>query len=326
MSLCEVRIPTYKRPALLKRALTSLVEQSYPNWQAIVLDDSPDREAQQIVEDFEDDRILYKANQKNLGGVRNIDSAFSSTGDFGGTYAFVLEDDNYLFPDFIAENIHSIEKNQVGIVLRNQEFRIEKDGISTITGETTRGLWFEQGSYDPFQIRARLFFNESISNGGLFWHTGKIKSNLQVGPEVVQFPYQELIRALLIKEPIYFEAKPLCVFTGFHQEENEHSQQPIDKINKLYRSFMGAPNHNRGTQAIHKYLIDTYGSTIIQEAQKLAIKNDRERTLERHLISALYLNYDFKQTSRLEITQYLLKYSLRYYLFEDPFKDFLPSI
>lgn len=324
MSLCEVRIPTYKRPALLKRALTSLVEQSYPNWQAIVLDDSPDREAQQIVEDFEDGRILYKANQKNLGGVKNIDSAFSSTGYFGGTYAFVLEDDNYLFPDFIAENIYSIEKNQVGIILRNQEFRIEKDGNSVTTGETTRGLWFEQGSYDPFQIRARLFFNESISNGGLFWHTGKIKSNLQVGPEVVQFPYQELIRALLIKELIYFEAKPLCVFTGFHQEEK--NQQPVDKINKMYRSFMGAPKHNRGTQAILKYLIDIYGSAIIQEAQKLAITNDRQRTLERQLLNALYLNYDFKQINRLGIIQYLTKYSLRYYLFADPFKNFLASI
>lgn len=72
MSLCEVRIPAYKRPDLLRRALSSLVVQSYPNWQAIVLDDSPDKEALNVIRSFEDDRILYKPNEKNLGVLKNI--------------------------------------------------------------------------------------------------------------------------------------------------------------------------------------------------------------------------------------------------------------
>jgi glycosyltransferase involved in cell wall biosynthesis len=44
MSLCEVRIPTYKRPDLLKRALSNLRKQTYDNWQAIAFDDSPEQE------------------------------------------------------------------------------------------------------------------------------------------------------------------------------------------------------------------------------------------------------------------------------------------
>lgn len=325
MSLCEVRIPTYKRPDLLRRALSSLVEQSYPNWQAIVLDDSPDKEALNVIRSFEDDRILYKPNEKNLGVLKNIDYAFFSKGYLGGTYAFVLEDDNYLFPDFITENIRSLENNKVGIILRNQEVRLEKHGNSTPTGETTRGLWFEQGVYSPFQIRARLFFNESISNGGLFWRTDKIQSNLQVGSNAIHFPYQEIARALLIKEPIYFEEKPLCVFTGFYQEKNT-SETLESRLYKRYKSFIGTPQHNRGTQSILKYLIDTYGNEIVQEAQRLAIKADEEQTLERQLLSALYLNYKFRNLNRLQVARYLTIYSLRYYLFKDSLKEFLDTV
>ncbi|MBW4421992.1 MAG: glycosyltransferase [Myxacorys californica WJT36-NPBG1] len=325
MSLCEVRIPTYKRPDLLRRALSSLVEQSYPNWQAIVFDDSPEKEAQNVVSDFEDNRILYKPNEKNLGGLKNIDYAFSSKGYLGGTYAFVLEDDNYLFPDFIAENIHSLETNRVGIVLRNQEIGLEKYGDSVPTGETTRGLWFEQGIYTPFEIHARLFFNESISNGGLFWHTGKIRSNLQVGSQAIHFPYQEILRAWLIKEPIYFEAKPLCVFTGFYREKN--NDEPLhSRFYRRYKSLMGAPQHNRGTQAILKHLIDTYGTAIVQESRRLAIERDEERTFERQLLSVRYLNYQFRKLNRLEIARYLITYGLRYYLFKNPLKNFLTTV
>lgn len=78
MSLCEVRIPTYKPPGLLRRSLSSLVEQTYSNWNAIVLDDSLEQEAKNVVNKFNDDRIIYKPNEKNIGRAKNIDYAFLS--------------------------------------------------------------------------------------------------------------------------------------------------------------------------------------------------------------------------------------------------------
>ncbi len=322
MSICEIRVPTYKRLQLLKRALSSIVKQTHSNWKAVVFDDSPEQEAKSIVNLINDDRITYQPNKTNLGCSKNIDRAFSPKSYLDATYACVLEDDNYFLPNFIAENIKSIENNKVGIVLRNQEIRLEKNGNSIITGRTTRGHWFEQGLYKPLQIYARLFFSEGIANGGLFWHTDRIKSNLQIGSQVENSWHQKVFRTLNIKENIYFESKPQCVFTEFYQEENL-SYGILDNWNKKYKSLKGAPKHNRGTQAILNYLVKTYDSQIIEEARKIAINANDKRTLERQLLSAFYLNYKFKELSYFEIIQYLCKYGLRYFLFKSPFQKLL---
>lgn len=322
MSLCEVRIPTYKRPDLLRRALNSLVKQTHKNWKAIVMDDSPEREGEPVVTEFKDNRIVYQYNEANLGRAKNLNSAFYTKSYVDGLYACVLEDDNYFFPDFIAENIKSVEAHQVNIVLRNQEIRLEKNGASLVTNTTTRGRWFEGGIYNPLQIQARLFFCEGISNGGLFWHTGRIQSNFQVSSQIDNSWHQEVFRTLQIKEPIFFEPKPLCVFTEFFSEESSN-HTPYNVLYKKYKIFMGGPQHNRGTQAILSYLTNKYGSNIVREAQQLASKTNAEKILERHLINSFYLNYKFSSLSKLEFAQYLIKFTFRRLLVRNTYKEIL---
>lgn len=306
MSLCEIRISTYKRPELLKRAIDSVITQTYDNWCALVFDDSPEQEARVIVEAYKDSRIIYKPHLMNLGRAKNLDHSFQSKAYIGGEYAFVLEDDNYLFPKFIAENIKVIEATGVNIVLRNQEWRLEKNGTSVPTNNTTRGRWFHQGIYDPIELRSRLFFCEGISNGGLFWKTSKIKSNLQIGDQVKHSWHQELFRTLRIEEPICFELYPLCVFTEFERDTR--------------RPFNLAPNWSRASQAIWIYLIDKYGDLIIQEAQKLASEQGVEVLLERNLLNAFYFKYSYEKLGKLEALKTLTKSFLRYLLFPDPFQ------
>ncbi len=40
--LVHIRTPTYKRPAALKRALQSMIAQTWENWVCDVYDDDPD--------------------------------------------------------------------------------------------------------------------------------------------------------------------------------------------------------------------------------------------------------------------------------------------
>jgi len=308
MSLCEVRVPTYKRPELLKRALDSLIGQTYGNWRALVLDDSPAQEARAVVKALNDHRILYQPHEKNLGRSKNIDYAFYAKTYVDGTYAFVLEDDNYLFPGFIEENINALNRNQVSIVLRNQEMRLEKNGASVPMNTTTRGKWFSHGVYTPQQLHTRLFFCEGISNGGLFWNTQTIQSDLQVGEQVEHSWHQELFRTLTVQEKIVFEPTPLCVFTEFE---------------RTYKKLNLSPKHNRGTQSILIYLVKRYGNAIVHDAQKLAIAQDVQPVLERKLLNAFYLKYPFQQTGKIESLSILTKSLARYYFYKDPFKQLL---
>ncbi|MCW9682198.1 glycosyltransferase [Dolichospermum planctonicum UHCC 0167] len=314
MSLCEVRVTTYKRPDLLKRALSSLTVQTYDNWKCLVLDDSPAQEARLVVESFNDNRIIYQPHPNNLGRAKNLDYAFLSTDYIGGLYAFVLEDDNYLFPTFIAENIQSLETHNVNIVLRNAEIRLQTDQASIPTGETNREKWYIQGIYTPFEIYARLFFCEGITNSGLFWRTDKIRSNLQVGSQVKDALHQELFRTLQIKEPIYFEPNPLCVFTLFDTHDHLKNQSALHKKIDLIR-------YRRGVQSILIYLVNKYGEEIVNKAQEIALMTKSESVLENRLLEVFYLNYEFKTNNKFKALSSLSRHLLRALTLPDPYQD-----
>jgi glycosyltransferase involved in cell wall biosynthesis len=312
MSLCEVRVPTYKRPDLLKRALESLIAQTYTNWKCLVLDDSPDQEARAVVEAFEDDRLIYQPHPKNLGRTKNLDFAFQSANYIGGQYAFVLEDDNYLLPTFIEENIQSLETHNVSIVLRNAEIRLQTDQASIPTGETNRGKWFSEGMYEPFEIYSRLFFCEGITNSGLFWRTEKIKSNLQVGDQVKDALHQELFRSLQINEPIYFEPDPLCVFTLFEVHDQLGKRSTLIKRLDLIR-------YRRGIQSILAFLIEEYGSEIVSKAHSIASITGSELVLENRLLEVLYFSYEFEEIRGFQFVNTLFRHFVRNLLIPDPY-------
>ncbi len=315
MSPCEVRIPTYKRPELLKRALLSLQSQTHKNWQALIFDDSPLQEAKPIVEALQDKRLLYQPNPANLGCAKNINRAFQSAPYLNSRYAFVLEDDNYLLPDFIAENINALNHYSVNIILRNQELRIEREGISTPTAVTTRGGWFEQGVYTPLEVHARLFFCEGVSNGGLFWDATQIQSHLQVSAKVEDAWHQELFRTLHIAEPIVFGATPLCIFTEFNSHRFNPTKNTTARIPRL-----SVLKHHRATQAILMALIEKHGVEVVQVAQKIAADRNCDNLLERRLLETFYFKHSFKSIETGVVLKTLLKASVQHLCLGNPFK------
>lgn len=313
--LCEVRMPTYKRPFFLRRALGTLISQTHPNWSALVMDDSPEREAEGVVRNFGDRRIVYRPNASWLGRAGNIDQAFQTAPYFGGAYAFVLEDDNYLFPDFIAANIRSLKTNGVNIILRNQEIRREVDGASIPMGLTTGGTWFEERVYEPHELHVYLLFRTGISNGGLFWDTRAIRSELHVGPEVEHASFQEMLRCWQIVDKVRFEKEPLCVFTYF--DGNDLGIKFTQHDRRLF---------NRTKQSILRHVLRRYGSSVLEPATWIATRNGVQNLLELHLLDAFYTSYDFQYIRGWALVIRLAKSFLRYVLYPDPLRAYYQKI
>lgn len=308
---CEVRIPTYKRPDLLQRAISSLIAQDYPHWQALVMDDSPTQEAKSVVESFADDRLLYSPNPTNLGSAGNLDRAFTSHSLLGGTYACVLEDDNWLLPTFLSENIACLQASHNRLLLRNQAIWLQTQSTSQPTDRTTRGDWFTAKTYTPLELHAHLFFFEGISNGGLFWETS-IQSQLQVGPSVTDAGLQEYCRTLQIQDPLQFEPTPLCCW----------SEMPI---NLSLRNPATNRVFGRGTQAIRMHLIQTCDRSIIKQAEMIAQNLDKVYNFELSLVDALYTNYEFNAISKAQMLKQYCKSYTKYQLIQNPLKEYLPN-
>lgn len=122
----SVTITTYNRADLIKRALNSLLLQTEPAWEAIIVDDGSTDNTESVIKPYmeKDSRIRY-VFQKNMGY-----SLAKNTGIFlsGGKFITFLDSDDEYFPNHL-ETRKKILKNHPdtqflfgGITISGNEF------------------------------------------------------------------------------------------------------------------------------------------------------------------------------------------------------------
>ncbi|MFZ5495233.1 MAG: glycosyltransferase family 2 protein [Verrucomicrobiota bacterium] len=189
----ECRIPAYRRPELLRRALRALQAQTWENWQAIVLDDSPGDEAAEVVRECRDARITHRKNPRQLGAAGNLDQAFRAAPLLGGRYAFVLEDDNAIDPGFITTGVERLARGDISVLSFNQRaVRFDSAGNTEPVGVLRPDQTAEM-TWPPDRLWVNAFLGVSLPNGGYFWRLDR-GVDLAVGPDVREPQLQECVR------------------------------------------------------------------------------------------------------------------------------------
>jgi glycosyltransferase involved in cell wall biosynthesis len=236
--ICEVRVPTFRRPILLKRALFSLIDQSYSNWRCIVFDDCPEHSARSVVEDIHDNRIKYSANVKRLGALGNIDQSFVKEPLLGGRYAFVLEDDNYLLPEHIEKAIRTVEENATKVVFCNQHCEvIVRAGYPGRIGHYQTLNWMYQcGAANPNDLLPALLYSHGFSNGAVFWRMD-CQSDFRIGDLTSCPGIQESLRLLRLRDTAYVSLASTAVWRPGEPESRLWRDRL--SVRKLYRIFAG---------------------------------------------------------------------------------------
>ena len=87
----SVIIPTKNRSHLLKKAISSVLKQTYKNLECIVVDDNSADKTKKIVNNIDDRRLSYFCHKTNKlsSGARNTGFKHSS-----GQYIAYLDDDD----------------------------------------------------------------------------------------------------------------------------------------------------------------------------------------------------------------------------------------
>jgi glycosyltransferase involved in cell wall biosynthesis len=210
-ALVHIRTPTYRRTDALRRCLESLRAQSWPDWVCDVFDDDPDGSGRSVCEEIADPRIRYNHNRTQKFASLNIDQCFSSDNPHGAEYFCVVEDDNYVLPEFIESNIGIIRRLNVDLVLRNQYVEFASGTPDARLSEF--GIFdemFVERTYRPDEFRLSVIPGIGVSNGALFW-SRRARSRLEIG-----FPctatLQEYMRTFSIAEDIHVAMTPLAVW------------------------------------------------------------------------------------------------------------------
>ena len=113
--LVSVVIPTHNRAKLVRRAISSVLGQTYDDFELIVVDDASSDDTEKAVASLGDERIRYIRHETNrhASASRNTGIAHSR-----GKYIAFLDDDDEWLPRKLSEQVDLIESlpHSVGMI------------------------------------------------------------------------------------------------------------------------------------------------------------------------------------------------------------------
>jgi glycosyltransferase involved in cell wall biosynthesis len=98
----SVVIPTFNRSRGLRRALASVLAQSFVDFEALVVDDASTDGTPDLVASFTDPRVRYQRQPINVGVARNWGTGLSLA---RGEFVALLMDDDWYGPEFLAHRV-----------------------------------------------------------------------------------------------------------------------------------------------------------------------------------------------------------------------------
>ncbi|NER51118.1 MAG: glycosyltransferase family 2 protein [Symploca sp. SIO1A3] len=204
--LVSIGIPTYNRPQGLRRALESVIKQTYQNLEIIVSDNCSAEtetegrtETEMIVREFmeQDERIQYVRQEENIGLFYNKKFLFEVS---HGEYFTWLCDDDERSPEYIEVCMEEFDKPEVSSkLLLVNSFSELKDPVqgkvlAVDQGCTTVGLPVSQ----RYQNYISSIYKEQAAVGDLIYGVIKseaIKKAMAVQPNFI--PWDHIFLAQL---------------------------------------------------------------------------------------------------------------------------------
>ena len=304
--LVTVIMCTFRRPRLLKRAMNSVLNQTYPHLKLCIYDDASGDETPEVVAEFvkRDPRVVYQCHEKNLGfflnplqGIDKVDTPF---------FALCADDDIFLSQhlEFAMEGFK--QHPQAGVAC-NQTICIDEEGkvrqVSML--DSRAGLYNpDEGvmlllSKEPTILTSGVVRKEVLDKGVSFDKETGLLIDWDFSFQVAaQFPF-----VLTQKPGVIFVPQVLSYATSSFVE----FQWP--KWLKMYWKLMNHPLLNEDTKkAVEFYLKNRLRSLLVNQG-KQAILEKKFMTAQ---LSAETLK-EFFQSKRLFLKLTLLAAMCKYF-------------
>jgi glycosyltransferase involved in cell wall biosynthesis len=138
-------IPTYRRPALLLRAIVSALGQSEVSLTVNVFDNASGDETTMLVSELaaSDPRLNYHCHERNLGGASNFEYGLRSV---TSSFFSILSDDDYLLPGFYQRALDDLAKNPEAMFWVGLTLNVDEQGT---IWDARVDRWSREGLFFP---------------------------------------------------------------------------------------------------------------------------------------------------------------------------------
>lgn len=149
--LVSVIMPTFNDGKFLAEAIDSILAQSYKTFELIIINDGCTDNTEDIIRNYNDNRIRYIVNSKNRGYIYSLNKGLTHA---KGTYIARMDADDRCPPERLKKQIEFLEQNKDIGVLGGNMISFKENG---------------EIQYHPFPekhdaIRARLIFRNPMAH------------------------------------------------------------------------------------------------------------------------------------------------------------------
>lgn len=159
--MISVIMPVFNGEKFLKEAITSILNQTYLNFEFIIINDGSTDQSEEIIISYKDSRIVYKKNPENFGLIKTLNLAFSMA---KGKYIARMDADDVSHPDRLLKQVDFLE--------HNQDYGLVGTGVNLLNSEKLQLLYhtnhdsikFALAFYCPF-IHPSVMIRRAVIEG-----------------------------------------------------------------------------------------------------------------------------------------------------------------
>jgi glycosyltransferase involved in cell wall biosynthesis len=259
-------IPTYKRPFLLKRAIQSVLNQTFHDFELRIYDNASNDETESIVHEFmnSDHRVKYHCHKENIGSEENFRFGLER---INSSFFTLLSDDDQLLPWFYQTAIDSFAKFTEAKFFTGRTIILERGKFYSVTGSHL----IRDGYYTPLHrdytvpndIWTSMVFRKEVLQG-----IGTID------PESILIDVDFVFR-LCMKYPFISTSKPCAVFTR-HENSVSYNLKQANLLNGFIK-ISNKLRSEKGFSKKHKQKIEdewsyVFAKTIFNDSFHLIYK------------------------------------------------------
>lgn len=123
----SIILPAFNVEGTISNTIKSVLNQTYKDFELIILNDGSTDSTEQIITSFKDERIVYIKNNINLGLIKSLNKAISiSRGEY---IARIDGDDLWITEDKLKKQVDFLERNKEYVLIGTQAIFKKKDKL-----------------------------------------------------------------------------------------------------------------------------------------------------------------------------------------------------
>lgn len=258
----SIILPTYNTFETLEKSICSVIEQTYKNWELLVIENGEKGQAEQLCKNLKNDHIKYIYEQlPNVSNARNIGIQHST-----GSYITFIDSDDSYENNFLEEMIQNIKENNSqlvtcsyrNIIANNNALINCKDIFCTC--DIKKYIEELKDKYLYNQIWNKLYIAQIIKNNNIQFNT-----KYELGEDFLfNLDYSKYInKASFINQVLYkYTDSPDGLNLKYRENKFEIEYSLTQQLEQLYKEKKWNLNYiyNRYARLYYNQIIDLYNA------------------------------------------------------------------